>query len=110
MPAVVGGSLALVGVGLGRGYRLAASSKQDDVNALREETGSDGCATANPPGACDDLKSAADGVDMRRNVSTAGFVVAGAALVGTAVYWLWPRSKREATASQQRRLVVIAVG
>ncbi len=102
VPVVVGGSIVLAGLGLGIGYRVAASSKFDDLQALQEKNGPNGCNTGAAASAdCDAAKSAGESVDVRRNISTASFVVAGAALVGTAVYWLWPRSSTEAAAARR---------
>jgi len=107
VPVVVGGSIALVGLGLGVGYRVAASSALDDLQALKEKNGASGCNTGAAASAdCDAARSAGESVDFRRNISTASFVVAGAALVGTAMYWLWPRSAAESAAGRRRTFSV----
>jgi hypothetical protein len=107
VPLIVGGSIVLVGAGLGIGYRVAASSKFDDLQALKKRNGANGCNTGAAVAAdCKAASSAGESVDARRNISTASFVVAGAALVGTAVYWLWPRSSTASAAAGRRSFFV----
>jgi hypothetical protein len=104
---IVGGSIVLIGAGLGIGYRVSASSKNDDLHALQEKNGSNGCNDGSAaPTDCDAAKDAGESVDSRRNISTASFVVAGAALVGTAVYWFWPRSSTATAAGGGRTFSV----
>lgn len=105
VPVIVGGSIALVGAGLGIGYRLAASSKEDDAQTLKRTIGNSGCMTGAANADCKAALDAARSVDTRRDISTAGFVVAGAALVGSAVYWFWPRSATERTSQASHLLV-----
>lgn len=106
VPVFVGGGVAVVGLALGIGYRASAASRQDDVTALQQKNGRDGCATGTAaPADCAAVKSAAESVDSRRNLSTASFVVGGAALLGTAVYWFWPRSSNAADARRSNFLV-----
>jgi hypothetical protein len=96
VPVVVGGTVFLLGVGTGLGLHFAATSDEEDADTIRARTGPDGCATgAADPNDCASLASLAESQDRNRNLSTASFVVAGAALVGTAVYWFWPRGKSE---------------
>jgi hypothetical protein len=100
IPVIVGGSVFLLGVGTGLGLHFAATSNESDADTIRSRTGPNGCATGSAdPSDCAALESLAESQDRNRNLSTAGFVVAGAALVGTAVYWFWPRGKSE---SRQR--------
>ena len=96
MPVVVGGTLFLLGVGTGLGLHLAANSDSDDADEVRERTGPNGCATGSADSSdCASLRSLAESQDRNRNLSTAGFIVAGVALVGTGAYWFWPRGKSE---------------
>lgn len=103
VPVVTGGTLFLIGVGTGLGLHFAAASNENDADKIRKRTGSNGCSMGSAdPADCTTLQSLAKSQDRNRNLSTAGFVVAGAALVGTATYWFWPRDKREARASATR--------
>jgi len=105
-PVFVGGGIALAGAALGIGFRVSAASKEDEVTVLQQRNGRDGCKTGTASAAdCEAVKGAADSVDSRRNISTVSFVVAGAALVGTTVYWFWPRSPSERNARRSNLLV-----
>src|SRR5690606_16252779 len=97
VPVFVGGGLLVAGLAVGVGYRVAAGASKDDLESLQRKTGRDGCKTGTAAaGDCEAQRDAGENVDTRRNLSTAAFVVAGAAAVGTAVYWFWPRSKSSA--------------
>jgi hypothetical protein len=103
---IVGGSIVLIGAGLGIGYRVSASSKNDDLETLKQTIGNSGCETGEAAAAdCEAAHDAAQSVDTRRNISAAGFVVAGAALVGTAVYWFWPRPQHDRAAQKSTFIV-----
>ncbi|HKY38436.1 MAG TPA: hypothetical protein VJN18_20980 [Polyangiaceae bacterium] len=103
VPVLVGGGVAVVAVGLGIGFRVAAGSSQDRFEELRTKYGEEGCAgSASDSSDCAALADAVDSTDFRRNFSTASFVVAGAAAIGTAVYWFWPRSTDSAQAGRAR--------
>jgi hypothetical protein len=93
LPAVIGGGVALVALTTGIGFRVAANGRYDDAEALREKNGPQGCADGTAPASdCAAQNEANKSGDRKTNVSTVAFSVAGAALVGTAVYWFWPRS------------------
>ncbi|MEO8919481.1 MAG: tetratricopeptide repeat protein [Polyangiaceae bacterium] len=103
VPAILGGGLVVAGAAVGVVFLLAGNSSQDDADAL-------GASTLKTPNACgantrfvtdcgklhDDNKA----IDRDRTLEVTGFVVAGAAAIGTAVYLLWPHS----TASTARLL------
>jgi hypothetical protein len=92
VPVVVGGSITLVALGLGIGYRVAAASSHSDFLRLQEKNGDGGCANGSAsPADCSAQRDAVDSEDHRRRLSTGAFVVAGVAAVSTAVYWFWPR-------------------
>jgi hypothetical protein len=96
VPVVVGGTVFLLGVGTGLGLHFAATSDSEDADTIRRRTGPDGCATRTADASdCASLQSLAESQDRNRNLSTASFVVAGVALVGTAAYWFWPRGGSE---------------
>jgi hypothetical protein len=105
VPLIVGGSIVAISAGLGIGYRIAAASKKDELETLKSTNGRDACATEASGVDCSAQRDAVRSVDARRNVSTASFVVAGAALVGTAVYWFWPRSHAERAAKRSNFIV-----
>jgi hypothetical protein len=105
VPLLVGGGAALVGVGLGVGFRVASSSSHDRLVELREEAGADGCSGRGAGSAdCSALKDAVDTTDFRRNFSTGAFVVGGVAAIGTAVYWLWPRGDTSTAGARALRV------
>ncbi len=111
VPVIIGGSLFVAGAAMGIGYRVAASSSKDDLDALRAQNGADGCSTgAASPADCAAQQSAAEDVDSRRNLSTVGFVVAGAAAVGTAIYWFWPRSSSAAASARRDQKFLLSGG
>ncbi|MEO7034840.1 MAG: hypothetical protein ABI548_13105 [Polyangiaceae bacterium] len=103
LPAIVGGGLVVAGAAVGVVFLLAGNSSQNDADAL-------GASTLKTPNACgpntrfstdcgqlhDDNRA----TDRDRTLEVTGFVVAGAAAIGSAVYLLWPHS----TASTARLL------
>jgi hypothetical protein len=96
VPVVAGGTVFLLGVGTGLGLHFAATADSEDADEIRDRTGPDGCATGGAESSdCASLRSLAESQDRNRNLSTASFVVAGVALVGTAAYWFWPRGRSE---------------
>ncbi len=97
VPTIVGASIFAVGLVAGVGFRMAASSKQDDADRLsRELPGSSPCSGVSS-GSCADLQEANRSVERNKNLSTASFVVAGAAGVGTlAYYFFWPEHAERA--------------
>lgn len=100
LPAAIGGGLALAAVATGVGFRLSAASSYDDADALRRKNGPQGCANGTAaPADCAAQREANETGDKRVNMSTIAFGVAGAALVGTAVYWFWPRQSESESAS-----------
>lgn len=87
--------LSVAGIGIGTGFIIAAVGKNEEASALGaelqgdRETGEDLCP---PPGKpdprCDKLASLERTRDTWANVSLAGYVVGGAAVVGTIVTWV----------------------
>jgi hypothetical protein len=99
VPVFIGGGVTLAGAVVGVAYHLAASSSKDELDTLKSKNGTDGCSSGEAAAAdCDLQRSLADRVDTRRNLSTTGFVIAGAAAIATGVYWFWPRSSTNASA------------
>jgi hypothetical protein len=90
VPLVVGGILGLAGVGIGTGFALAAGSEKRRADSLRTHLPDGACKGSDRPmQTCTDLRDAVDAHDRDRNISTAGFVVGGAAILGTLGYWLF---------------------
>ena len=97
VPAVVGGGLVIAGAAVGVGFLLAGNSRQHDLNnasdALVAKGGNDACSVGTVYASdCAALHDHSKAVDRDRAIEVTGFVVAGAAAVGTAVYLLWPHS------------------
>jgi hypothetical protein len=95
VPLIVGGAVFAVGMTAGIAFKLSANSHEDDANALRDRLGPGGCVgEAGSSPECAALRSNVDSANTMNGLSTAGFVVAGVALVATPVSWLlWPRPK-----------------
>jgi len=91
VPVIIGGAVFAIGVGAGIGFRLASNSKYDDAKALVAKNGAYGCYGVSSTD-CATQKTAWQSKDRDRNLSTAGFIVAGAALLAVPIYWYWPRS------------------
>jgi tetratricopeptide (TPR) repeat protein len=97
VPAIVGGGLAVAGVAVGVVFLISANSSQNDANQLGDDLtakgGANACGTGTPFGSqCATLHDDNKAIDRSRAIEVTGFVVAGAAAIGTAMYLLWPRS------------------
>jgi hypothetical protein len=95
---VSGGVVTVGGVVTGLIFNAKANDESDKANRLSDTLGENACFSESSS-ACKSLKQHREDHDLARNVSSTAFVVGGAALVGTAVYWLWPRSKPQGSAS-----------
>ncbi|HVY28767.1 MAG TPA: hypothetical protein VHB79_19560 [Polyangiaceae bacterium] len=104
VPAYVGAGVAAVGIGVGIGFALAAGSDKDDIDALKRKNGSSGCLDSTS-GDCAAQHDAAEARDRHLTYEVIGFSVAGAAVIGTAAYLLWPSSS-SATATTRNKLTV----
>jgi hypothetical protein len=94
VPLIIGGAVTVLAFSAGLGLRIASNSAEDDASTLSATLGSQGCSTPNANAAlCASLRHSIEKSDRERNWSTASFVIASAALVGTAAYWFWPRKK-----------------
>jgi hypothetical protein len=94
VPALVGGSVVVVGAAVGVAFLLSANSSQTSADQIKASLpGGNSCGTgttfASQCGALHDKNSA---IDSAHTVEAVGFAVAGAALVGTALYLLWPHA------------------
>jgi hypothetical protein len=92
VPVYVGAGVAVVGLGVGIGFALAAGSDRDDIDALKQKNGPSGCFD-DTSADCSAQKDAAESRDRHVTYEVIGFSLAGAALIGTATYLLWPQSK-----------------
>lgn len=113
IPVFVGGAVALVGLGTGLGFHFAAESEDDDAKSLRDKIGNNGCPNSAPAIAieCKALGDAAKAKDRDRNISTAGFIVGGIALLATGAYFfLWPDAKTSDSPSGQNRAKIRVAG
>ncbi|MBK8998114.1 MAG: PEGA domain-containing protein [Myxococcales bacterium] len=91
VPAVIGGGLAAVGIGLGVVWRLGADSDADDADAILDRLGPAPCGAGTPYAKeCAEISDKNDSSRRKSNLSTASFVIGGVALAGTLVYLLWP--------------------
>ncbi len=105
VPVIVGGAVFAVGLGTAIGLRLAANSKDSDAKALLQSMGAGGCAAPTSRTAdCTTLLDTVRSGDRYANWSNVGFGVAGAALVATATYWLWPRTQASGATSGSSKL------
>jgi len=90
-PLVVGGAVFVAGLASAVVFRLNSDNQYDKADQLRANRAAIGCKDAQATSdACAALRAATESGDRSRNWSTAGLVVAGAALVGTLTYWYWP--------------------
>lgn len=100
-PAYVGAGVAVVGLGLGVGYTLAASGREDDRKALLASlTGANPCGPATPYGTeCASVASLDSDARTDRRIALGGFVVGGVVAAGTVAYLLWPRHDAKTTSA-----------
>lgn len=101
-PAIIGGAVAAVGLGVGIGFTLSANGKASDRDdAVDALGGPSACGTGTPfVSQCAEIRDLDDAESTRRKVALGGFVVGGLAAAGTVVYLLWPSE----TQSDQARL------
>jgi hypothetical protein len=85
----VGLGLGLATVGAAIGLTLAANGKVSDIDGLAAQIGGDNsaCLGSGAPAACADLQSAADGRQTLTGAAIGSWVVGGALLVGTGIYY-----------------------
>lgn len=88
---LVGGGVAVLGLGVGVGFWINEHSTNDKARSLRaqadEELGAGGCNASRPPSLCSELKDTADRAHTYGQIATAGFAVGGVALVATGIVW-----------------------
>jgi hypothetical protein len=87
--SIILGAVGIVGIGVGTGFALSASSKSSDLSS--QPTGI--CSNPTSP-ACQSRQDTIDSRNTAKTVSTVSFVVGGVALAGAVVTWLvWPRTE-----------------
>jgi len=96
---VTGGGVALLGVATGTVFAIlgigASRDAQDKRDALPNLPNA--CGTGTPyVDECQALADANAAIDRDRTIAVTGYVVAGAAAIGTLVYGLWPRKHTKA--------------
>jgi hypothetical protein len=105
---VIGGTLVMAGIASGIVFRLNSNTHYDDAEQMRARRASTGCVGVQAQSTeCQALMSATESGDRARNWSTASFAVAGAALVGGATYWFWPRRHQKPHDVAQKRWQVL---
>jgi len=96
VPLVLGGTLAIVGVAMGVGLKLAANADENEANRLAANLGSSGCdGTGADSALCRASSDARQKAARESDWSTASLVFGSAALVATAAYWFWPRKAKD---------------
>lgn len=97
VPAMIGGGVAIAGLGAALVFRAKASSADDDASAAAAKL-----PGGNPCGAgtsfateCAELERANEDFDKYRNWSTAGFITFGAGAAFTAGYLIWRGTRPE---------------
>jgi hypothetical protein len=96
---VLGGVLTVGGLATGLYLTTRADAEFNQAQELRNSLPPSACAASGPStqASCASLRDHLQAGDRQRNLATLGFVVGGAALVGTAVFWAWPRGKLPTT-------------
>jgi hypothetical protein len=104
VPAYVGAGVAAIGLGVGIGFAVAAGNDKDDLDTLKQKNGTSGCLDSSSSD-CAAQHDAAEARDRHLTYEVIGFSVAGAAIIGTATYLLWPTST-SGTATTRTKLTV----
>lgn len=104
VPVYIGGGVAAVGIAVGIGFAVAASNDKNALDVLKQKNGSSGCLGATSSD-CATQHDAAESRDRHLTYEAIGFSVAGAALIGTAAYLLWPTFS-DGSASTRKRVTV----
>jgi tetratricopeptide (TPR) repeat protein len=101
VPAIVGGAVAVVGLGAGILFTHAANSKDSDrADQLASLPGSNPCSPGSPNAAqCGNIQALSDDAHHDRSMALVGFVTAGVGAAATAAYLLWPRAAATQAAS-----------
>ncbi|HET7544059.1 MAG TPA: PEGA domain-containing protein [Polyangiaceae bacterium] len=97
----LGGSVALLGIATGTIFAIAGVGASRDAQDARDAlpyNASNACGAGTPyVSECQALADANRAIDRDRTIMVTGYVVAGAATMGTLVYGLWPRKHTNAS-------------
>jgi len=97
----LGGSVALLGIATGTIFAIAGVNASRDAQDARDAlpyNASNACGAGTPyVSECQALADANRAIDRDRTIMVTGYVVAGAATIGTLVYGLWPRKHTNAS-------------
>ncbi len=99
LPVYVGAGIAAAGLGFGIGFAVAAANDRDDIDALKQKTGPSGCFD-NASADCAAQRDATQARDRHVTYEVISFSVAGAAVMGSAMYLSWPESSPRSGANR----------
>ncbi|XYH97336.1 hypothetical protein ACMHYB_57860 [Sorangium sp. So ce1128] len=94
VPVLVGGGLALIGLGTGVGLTVAANAKSSDARSLRAQVSTSWAChapAAEMEARCSSLHDALRAKDSLTNGAVGAFIVGGVLLAGTAGFVVWDR-------------------
>ena len=96
VPVIVGGGLVVAGVATGIGFLLSGNSHdQTGVDLGKKIPSTNGCGQGSPHSTeCGELNNEAQKGANARRLETISLAVAGAAAIGTILYFLWPHDER----------------
>ena len=101
------GAVAVIGLGSGIGFHFAAQANNRDYERLATTTPSWACSSPIRAGDCQAADDATSGYKRNRTLSSTGFAIGGAAVVGLlAYYWFEIRPKNAAHEPTATRLRV----
>lgn len=90
------GAVALVGLGLGTGFSIAARTEKDNVASLQRQLdtfgGSNPCSSDQFSVVCGRLQDSISDQNRNRDIAAAGFITLGVGAAGLISYWLVPAS------------------
>jgi hypothetical protein len=112
---VLGGVVTFGGFAAALAFNSNANSKYDKADALKDKVGRTNCTTGTTSAAtCDAAIGYLEDGDRARRYANISAAVGTAALVGTVVYWVWPRRPSsvdaQRTVSMTRMNIAIVPG
>ena len=107
VPAIIAGSIAVVGLAAGIGFTVSANGKESDADAIRKATGPSGCAMPAAAPSCDRLRELESSEDRQSTLGAIGFVVGGVGAAAALGYLLWPADPPPTATSSHRRVKAI---
>ncbi len=99
VPVAIGGGLVVTGAAVGFVSLFSANSSQKDADQLGSTLGpNNACGVGTPHDTeCAKLHDVNRDIDRSHTIEATGFAVAGAAAIGTLLYFLWPHSSAATT-------------